>query len=470
MFISRKKYEAIITDYQKRINNLNEEIARLNTAQQSLLDKYGKIIDTEAEYARIQKSFSEEVKNHEEQIEALLSKEKSLSSEYNSALAIYDELKKAINLYDSQIDLIEYGLYEPIFNFDTPDEFKIQIKDIQEKQKALISEQKAAICATQWTVNGSSAQGRKMVNKEIKLILRAFNGECDAIISKVRWNNAQRCKEKITDIYTRLNKLGNTQLVSITEEYLFFKLEELDLYHGLESLNYSIKEQQKALRESQREEEKAQKELEQERVRAEKEEIHYQNALEKIKKEIETATGIQYEQLSEKIKYYEEELAEARANKERAISMAQQTRRGYVYIISNIGSFGENVYKIGMTRRLDPEDRIRELSNASVPFRFDIHAMIYSEDAPALETMLHNTFDKQKVNLINGRKDFFRVPIEEIQEKIKDSGISARFIKNAEARDYRESLRIRNTEVLENTKQQDFPDCLFSRGENYDDV
>lgn len=144
--------------------------------------------------------------------------------------------------------------------------------------------------------------------------------------------------------------------------------------------------------------------------------------------------------------------------------MAQQTRCGYVYIISNIGSFGEGVFKIGMTRRLDPEDRIRELSNASVPFKYDIHAMIYSEDAPALETLLHNVFDSKKINKVNGRKEFFKVSLTEIEDKVREQGLDVQFITIPEARDYRETLRMEEqSRIPEDIKstENEYPDTLF---------
>jgi len=123
--------------------------------------------------------------------------------------------------------------------------------------------------------------------------------------------------------------------------------------------------------------------------------------------------------------------------------MAQQTKSGHVYVISNIGSFGDNVYKIGMTRRLEPLDRVKELGDASVPFIFDVHAMIYSDDAPALENSLHKLFDSQRVNLVNSRKEFFKVTLEEIELQAKKTSSSVEFIKTAEAKDYNESKAIR---------------------------
>lgn len=359
------------------------------------------------------------------------------------------QFQSKIEIYNSELDLLDYGVYTPIFDYSTPEEYKTALIKLREKQKQLIAENKAVVCDIVWVVEGSTSKGQKMIELDKKLILRAFNGECSAILSKVKWNNVLRCKERIQDIFERINKLQVVKKIHITDDYLSTILEELDLEYGLELKTHQIKEQEQAIREERKEEERAIRELEQERARAEREEIHYQAALEKVKKEIESATGVKYEQLKEKLQFYEDELAEARANKERAISMAQQTRRGYVYVISNIGSFGEDIFKIGMTRRIFPEDRIRELSNASVPFKYDIHAMIYSEDAPSLESHLHNVFDRYKVNLINGKKEFFKVPLEQIEQEVAKCGISAAFLKVPEARDYRESLRIQNLSTNE---------------------
>ena len=157
---------------------------------------------------------------------------------------------------------------------------------------------------------------------------------------------------------------------------------------------------------------------------------------------VEIATGDAHTKLLDKIHNLENELREALSRKERAISMAQQTKRGHVYVISNIGSFGENVYKIGMTRRLEPEDRVKELGDASVPFSFDIHAMIFSEDAPKLEAALHNQFESHKVNMVNPRKEFFNVTLDEIKDVVKNNHIDATFIDIPESEEYRETRAI----------------------------
>jgi hypothetical protein len=152
--------------------------------------------------------------------------------------------------------------------------------------------------------------------------------------------------------------------------------------------------------------------------------------------------------------------------------MAQQTKRGHVYIISNIGSFGEQVYKIGMTRRLEPEDRIKELGDASVPFSFDIHAMIFSEDAPNLEAELHKAFASRKVNMLNYRKEFFKVTLNEIEQKVKEIGLKTEFIRIPEAMEYRETLVILDkiksnltTKTIDEIIAEEFPNSLIELDE-----
>jgi chromosome segregation ATPase len=234
-------------------------------------------------------------------------------------------------------------------------------------------------------------------------------------------------KERITKSFETINKIGESQTVTIQPEYLNLKIKELVLEHEYQQKRQREKEELRAAQEEMREEEKARREFEQAQKEAEKEESNYQKALDKARKEIEQATGEKQNKLQVQIEKLEQELKEAQEKKERAISMAQQTKRGHVYIISNIGSFGEHVYKIGMTRRMEPLDRVKELGDASVPFHFDIHAMIFSEEAPTLENELHKAFANKKVNLVNYRKEFFKVTLDEIEQKAKEIGLAQNF-------------------------------------------
>jgi vacuolar-type H+-ATPase subunit I/STV1 len=196
-----------------------------------------------------------------------------------------------------------------------------------------------------------------------------------------------------------------------------------------------------------REEEKAIRELDKIRQEAEREERRYQEALEKARRDVESATGQVQERLLSQIEELQQRLTDAEANKERAISQAQLTKSGHVYIISNIGSFGENIYKIGMTRRLEPMDRVKELGDASVPFPFDVHAMIFCHNAPELESLLHKRFHGRRLNKVNERKEFFRVSLDEIVYAVQDIDNELKtckseitFTKIADATDYRKTL------------------------------
>jgi len=212
------------------------------------------------------------------------------------------------------------------------------------------------------------------------------------------------------------------------------------LYNILEAKYIRIQKQELE-REKEREEREAQREYERAIKKALKDEERAQEALEKKKRELaEEETQEKILKLQEQIQGLEKALNDARELRERAMSMAQQTKIGYVYVISNIGSFGKDIYKIGMTRRLDPMERVLELSNASVPFPFDVHTFIYSEDAPALEADLHRIFDSKKVNSINYRKEYFHVTLDEIKEALANRGVDAKFIDEPDAFQYRESL------------------------------
>jgi hypothetical protein len=237
--------------------------------------------------------------------------------------------------------------------------------------------------------------------------------------------------------------------------YRDLKLEELYLTHEFLEKKQEEAEEQRRIREQMREEERERREIEKARKDAEQEVKIREQALEKARREIAQATGQHREQLELKIQQINQQLEEALANQTRATSRAQMTKSGYVYIISNIGSFGDNVYKIGMTRRLEPEERIKELSGASVPFPFDIHAMIFSENVPETENLLHQYFRDKSVNKVNERKEFFKVTLDEITSAIEKIAketqtvkkAEIQFTKVAEAEQYRKTLAIESGET-----------------------
>jgi len=297
-----------------------------------------------------------------------------------------------------------------------------------------------------------------MTDRIIKLILKAFNGEWDAIIATVSWNNADNMEARIEKVFADINKLSEKTHTSIERKFLNLKLEELYLTHEYAMKKQEEKEEQKRIQEQIREEQKAQKEFENARLKAEKEEQNYQKALTEAHKQLEKANEQERQKFEEQIALLQGQLKEAEERKERAISQAQLTKCGHIYVISNIGSFGENIYKIGMTRRLEPLDRVSELGDASVPFKFDVHAMIFSENAPALESKLHDIFRDKSVNLVNFKKEFFNVSLEEIETVVHEHHGQIEFTKIAEARDYRETVAIKKAKeekVLANNIQEE---------------
>lgn len=391
-------------------------------------DKYSKIIDIDGE-VKISKQTKEEIDRNIEELRA----------SYKEKRIIFNKLVKEAAIYDEAIELAELGFYKPHYDFDTSEIFKEQITFIKSKQKEMISSKEAVYCHKQWTVDGNKAKGRTMTNKGIRLTARAFNNECDSAISSTRWNNVERMEKRIEKAFDAINKLNDSNAIYISDSYLNLKLKELRLTHEYKDKKQQEKEEQAEISRQMREESKFEQEME----KALKEEEKYNKLLEKAKSEAEKAAGAKLEKLQEKIASLDKDLLDAHTKSERAKSMAQQTRLGHVYVISNIGSFGEEIYKIGMTRRLDPHDRVKELGDASVPFIFDVHAMIYAEDAPALENKLHKSFDHKRLNLVNNRKEFFSVSLQEIADEVKNISPDSEFIETAEARQFRESQAIR---------------------------
>ncbi len=284
-----------------------------------------------------------------------------------------------------------------------------------------------------------------MISESITQTLRNFNIECDLCISKVKFSNYENIKERIFKAFELQNRLSETHGISISDRYYRLKINELELAFEYQRKKQEEKEELRRKREELREAEKVAKEIEEKRKELEKEQEHYQNYLKKINEQLAV------EQSEERKKYLQDKKNELSNNvKDVNLALADldyreaNQRAGYVYVISNIGAFGENIYKIGMTRRLEPEDRIAELSGASVPFKFDIHAMIFSDDAPKLEATLHNTFAKNNVNLVNGRKEFFNVSLDEIKRVVRENhDKSVDFIDIPDAEQYRESLMLR---------------------------
>lgn len=375
-------------------------------------------------------------------IENTISKLDEKESEYSDHLT---SLKNDISIFQPVEDLMNYGFFdEPEYLFDTSDRYKEEIKSIREQQKTMIKNNSAITIPESIAITSNTQYVKKILTGQTKLMIKAFNIECDKLISLLKPSNFAKILEKIDKVAEDIEKSALTLQCGFNVTYIDLKFKECELQYQFKLKDQREKEEQAIIKEQIREEQQATREFERAINKAQKSEELFKRALEAAKLELSVAMDKDKTKLSDKIAFLEQQLSEAEKNEQRAMSMAEQTKRGHVYVISNIGSFGENIYKIGLTRRLEPLDRVKELGSASVPFSFDVHAMIYSDDAPALESTLHREFKYFRVNQVNQRKEFFNVSLLDIKEKVKEiTGNEQDFKLTAIAEDYYESQKLK---------------------------
>lgn len=352
------------------------------------------------------------------------------------------ELEKLKEEYAS----IESSLIEKHYNISdydsiTSEECKNRLSLIKtEEQELLKSDQYVTI---------SSRSSKQVINNNVKQIIRCLNAECDNILVNISSKNIDSMRNKISRCFESLNKIFLVDGIQLSKKVLEYKLEELNLVYTYELKKEQEREQQKAIKEQMIEEEKVRREIEREKAKIEKDQIQFNNEITRLMSYMQkTQNDVEKQLYVDKIRELEEKLAQLEKDKETVLEREANARAGFVYIISNIGSFGEDIYKIGMTRRLEPMDRIKELSSASVPFEFDVHAMIFSDNAPDLENTLHKYFEKKSVNRINLRKEFFHVSLNEIEKVVKENyNNTVEFIRIPVATEYRQTLSIMEGEI-----------------------
>ena len=404
-------YNKTLEEYNKALKEHNESLEEYNKA----LEESNKSLEEELDEFRRNSGSIEELKETKENLQELIS------------------------LYEENLDIKVYGIYEPHFQAADSQDYKELILDIRASQEQSIRRGSAVHGGEGMTWQGSLTKGLTIAKREKQLLLRAFNGESDVHIASVSWSNISRKTALIEKSYNSINLVYKHQGISISSDYKELKIKELQLAYEYKAKQQQEREEQRAHREQMRDTEKAAREIESALSQAEEEEALYQKALRAAREQLGELDEPKQAELEAQIVELEARLSESEQTKARALSMAQQTKRGHVYIISNIGSLGEHIYKIGMTRRLDPYERVLELGDASVPFKFDTHAMIYAEDAPALEAALHKKLDTHRLNLVNYRREFFRAPIEEIERAVKEQCPNIEFKHEAEATEWRES-------------------------------
>lgn len=432
------KMDSTISIYEKKLDDYRTEI---NNYQ----DKFNKIEDLDNKIAEKDSKLNQ-IKNEIEENENYL----------NELEKQHDRL---IKQKEDSMKLIDMNAYEFNYHYENSKEYEEQLKQLKEKQKFMMSYDADAIIQlvpseyyhlggaiehfeVEWMWKCNLKKRNKQRNNIDKLLIRAFNNECDSIIANVRYSNIGTSSDKIKKSFVAMNKFTKMLGSKITEEYLNSKLEELELRCSYIIKKEEEKEEQRRIREQMKEEERVRKELEIEEKKVEKEEQHFITELNKLQKRMAKENEENQAKLLKQIEELQFRLSEISEVKADIMNRRMNNKAGYVYIISNIGSFGENVFKIGTTRRLDPQIRVDELSSASVPFKYDVHAMIFTDDAFKLENDLHKAFDNKRINKVNKHKEFFNVTLDEIEEEVHKYNATVEFTKIAKADEYRLSLNL----------------------------
>ncbi len=356
-----------------------------------------------------------------------------------------DELANEVTARRGDLDAVQTTLVEAreeamlqevgVYDYHHPLEDSIAYRErldlIRQRIRAMSKRDGGGVLAsTDWHVNGSVAQGRKLVNDTSKLLLRAYNGEADVLVNKMRPYKVEAAIDRLNKTRSTIERLGTTLNIRISPELHRLRIEELELTADFLAKKAEEKEAERAEKERLREEARARREFEAEKARLIKEQAHYASALDRLR-----LTGTE-----EEIAAAEATLAEIRDAIHGVEEREANIRAGYVYVISNVGAFGLGVVKIGMTRRLDPTERIRELGDASVPFRYDTHALVFSEDAVSLENHLHRALAERRINRVNLRREFFYATPAEVRELLTEAdGSVLEFVEEPEAVEWHQS-------------------------------
>lgn len=402
------------------IIDLNNEKEKLILDNDKLKEDYKKIEqdlinENEKLSARLTKEYNQEKITYENEI-------KNLEDEYN-------KLRNQV--------IVEYINDKDYSNISSED-MKNKLALLKLKEKDLVQSNSA------FDVKGSVSENRKQTSALIRQITKCFTAESTEILNNLTINNVEQSRNKLIKSYETTNKAFEIDHINLTDDYLKLKLDELSLNFEILKKIQEEKEIRQQEKEILREEEKVRREIEREKIKIEKEEKQFKNEVSKLMSYMnKTSNEVEKQIYIDKIKELENKIELLEIDKKNVFDREQNTRAGYVYIISNIGSFGENVYKIGMTRRLEPMDRIRELSSASVPFEFDVHAMIFSEDAPKLESILHEHFRENALNKVNLRKEFYNIDLDEAKKVVYENfNNTVDFNMAAKAEEFRQSIKI----------------------------
>ena len=411
-----------------RISEMGEKLVAEVKSQRAQLERLGVLsaIQLEAHRQQLEKeivTLQNEFHRHQAAADAELADLKNKLSQARSAIVITEEtaLLQEAGVYKYRHPLTDVVAYEN------------RLSVLESEIKAMNLKDGGAILADSgWTVNGSASEGRAMIRDYSKLMLRAFNAEADNLVRTLKPYKLDAALERLRKVAETIAKLGRRMNIRISAPYQQLRARELELTADYLHKDAEEKENERKERERLREEKKVQQEIEREKAKLEKERQHNENVLAALLEKGDHAAAARVQS----------QLQSIDENMKAMDYRAANIRAGYVYVISNIGSFGEHVVKIGMTRRLDPMDRIRELSDASVPFNFDLHALHFSNDAVGIESAMHDNLATSRINTVNQRREFFRVSLTDVKGQLsKLAGEMLQFQEFPEALEYRQSAR-----------------------------
>ncbi|MGW2469227.1 DUF4041 domain-containing protein [Streptomyces bauhiniae] len=392
---------ALIGADAARLAQETERIGRIHAERLGELERIDAVLDAKVEAAAVRA---------EGELYGTRQRLAEMEAQAQEAERRLTTARGALVVTDDLTLLQEAGIYEYRHPLADAVAYKAELDRIKDQYKTLTKNGRAVVGVTDWTVNGSAAEGRRMVRDFSKLMLRAYNAEADAAVRGMKPHRLASLVDRLVKSRETIAKLGKTMQIQVTDQYHRLRVKELELTADHLAKQEAEKERRREERERQREEERLEREIARERARLDKERNRLVLALNRAR----TAGQADATQIAE----LERKLTDLDAEEE-AIDQREANRRaGYVYVISNIGAFGESMVKIGLTRRLDPMDRVIELGDASVPFRFDVHALIYSDDAVGLERALHQEFEPQRVNRVNARREFFHVTPRQVRDAL----------------------------------------------------
>lgn len=439
-------------DTKERLEEISTLEKRLETLKSDIKDRQKQLQNVTNEYQNLNQTINIQKAAADSEINLELTKQKELIKKEAKKVSKFRELYKSIKYsinnffeYDPSSELLTFKQEDlNLVDAYAPSVFlHLQYMNSKELRKVYRENDKQI---TKLMEQYSSRYTTKSNKAMYSLMVIALRSELQNILSDLKYGTIDKATDKIKEVtmkYLEIAGNGNQQIYGTLTKFIG-QLEYLFINAAKIEYNYYVKkekekQEQLALKEKMRQEAAELKALEAEKKKIAKEEDKYKAEIDKVKEQLKNAAQEEMDILNKRILELQNQLSDVVLKKEE-ISNLQNGKAGTVYIISNLGSFGEDVFKVGMTRRLEPQDRVNELGSASVPFKFDVHSFIFSEDAVALESKLHQMLTDKRVNKVNLRKEFFKVSIDELEKLVEEIEPTAEFNRTMLASEYRASL------------------------------